>query len=299
MDKFLDVHPEDTRWGHFLGKGAEQLQLHFVRQGKGSPLLLLHGWPSFWYDWRRVFPTLAETFDVIAPDFRGFSQSDKPEISPKQGYTPKIFAQDIVALLAHLQIKSVLIVAHDIGAVVAQYLANIYPEKVQGLILLNPPYGGIGSRWNDPKIQKELWFLHFHRLPWSDQLISYDWVTTHLYLSHFYKYWLGQKQQLRPKEFEWIVEIFCSTGMFRTSIAIHRAQEETFLLESTPPIAHPTTILWGKADPILPFHWSDRLSEYFSNFQLHPLEEVGHFVPLEAPEAIIRAVQKFPLPAKV
>ncbi|MEK7487230.1 MAG: alpha/beta hydrolase [Planctomycetota bacterium] len=290
MDKFLDAHPDDLRWEHSMGNGVDQIQLHFVRQGKGNPILLLHGWPGFWYDWRRIIPRLAENFDVIAPDFRGFSLSDKPDLPPDQGYTLQIFMEDILALLEHLKIPSIQIVAHDIGALVAQKLAHAHPEKVQRLILLNPPYGGIGNRWNEASLQKEFWFLHFHRLPWSDQLISYDWVTTHLYLSHFYKYWLAQKQNLRSKEFEWIVEIFCRTGMFRTSIGLHRAQAEKSFVENIPLISQATTILWGKATPILPFQWSDRLSEYFSKFKLYPLEGVGHFVPLEAPEEIIRAV---------
>ncbi len=70
-DAFLDLHPDDPRWGHNYGSGADQLRLHYVRQGCGPTVILLHGWPGFWYDWRRVIPQLAEEADVIAPDFEG------------------------------------------------------------------------------------------------------------------------------------------------------------------------------------------------------------------------------------
>jgi pimeloyl-ACP methyl ester carboxylesterase len=56
--------------------------LHHVRLGRGDPVLLLHGWPGFWYDWRRVLMPLSDVADVIAPDLRGFGDSDKPDLPP-------------------------------------------------------------------------------------------------------------------------------------------------------------------------------------------------------------------------
>ncbi len=63
-------------------------------------MLLLHGWPGFWYDWRRIIPGLVREADVIAPDFRGFGDSDTPDCPPAEAYTPHLFATDVIALLA-------------------------------------------------------------------------------------------------------------------------------------------------------------------------------------------------------
>lgn len=97
---------------------------------------------------------------MIAPDFRGFVDSDKPDVSP-EGYTPEHFAKDVISLLDEQGIKSAVVVAHDIGATIAQLLAKKYPDYVERLVLLNPPYNGIGLRRFDPSIQEEFWYQHF------------------------------------------------------------------------------------------------------------------------------------------
>src|SRR5918992_1592516 len=85
--RYLDRHPGDPEWGHAYGPGADGVRLHYVRRGHGEPVVLLHGWPGFWYDWRHVIVPLAEEADVMALDFRGFGDSDKPEGDPKDLYT--------------------------------------------------------------------------------------------------------------------------------------------------------------------------------------------------------------------
>ena len=81
--------PEDASWGHAAAPGASGVQIHYVRQGHGVPVLLLHGWPGFWYDWRRLIPALATAADVIAPDLRGFGGSDNPTCPPPRRTHPR------------------------------------------------------------------------------------------------------------------------------------------------------------------------------------------------------------------
>ena len=78
------------------------IKLHYVRQGHGEPLLLVHGWPGFWYEWHLNIGPLAEHFDVIVPDMRGYAYSDKPELAPEVGYTDTAFAEDTRALICLL-----------------------------------------------------------------------------------------------------------------------------------------------------------------------------------------------------
>src|SRR5829696_6414681 len=121
---FLDRPPEDPGWGHARGPGTEGVRLHYVRRGRGEAVVLLHGWPGFWYDWRRVVFPLSEGADVIAPDFRGFGGSDKPEGDARVLYAPDRLAADVLALLDHLGIARFVVVGHDTGAVIAQVLAR-------------------------------------------------------------------------------------------------------------------------------------------------------------------------------
>ena len=293
---FLDVLPDDPRWGHACGPGAEGVQLHYVRQGRGPSVVLMHGWPGFWYDWRRIIPRLAEAADVIAPDFRGFGDSDKPDRPPAEAYTVHHLAGDITSLLDHLGIGQAVLAGHDIGAAVAQVLACTVPQRVLALALFNPSYPGVGARRFEPAAQREFWYQHFHNLPWADQLIGYSRDTVHLYLSHFYDHWVGRKETVRPCEFEAIVDVFARPGAVRASLGWYRAREATRAREAeadpkTLQVAQPTFVLWGEADPVIPARWSDRLAAFFPRLSLSLLPGVGHFVPFEAPDEAAEAIR--------
>ena len=87
------------------------IQLHYVIGGQGDPVVLLHGWPETWYEWRHVMPALAENYTVIAPDLRGHGDSSKPPT----GYDGKTLAEDIYQLVTKLGYKSIFLVGHDVG----------------------------------------------------------------------------------------------------------------------------------------------------------------------------------------
>ena len=293
----VDVSPDDVRWGHADGPGDRGLRVHYVRTGDGAPVVLLHGWPGFWYDWRRVLPLLAGGADVVAPDLRGFGRSAWPDGPPEVVSTPRALAADVSALLDHLRLDAAVVVGHDLGATVAQALARAAPARVRALVLCNPPYPGIGLRRFDPSVQPEFWYQHLHALPWAERLIGHDRETVRLYLAHFYDHWAGRKEAVRPREFDWIVDAYARPGAMRASIAYYRARTAERLREATadPPaarIAHPTVVVWGEADPVMRAAWSDRLPEYFADVTLRLLPGVGHFVPIEAPDEVVAAVHE-------
>lgn len=104
--------------------------------------MLLHGWPGFWYDWRRLLPPLAGEADAIAPDFLGFGDSDRPDLPPEQFATEGHHAEDVLTLLDQLGVERFVAAGHDIGAAVAQSLTRRVPERVAALALFNPSYRG-------------------------------------------------------------------------------------------------------------------------------------------------------------
>ncbi len=288
--------PDDPRWAHGLANGVGGVKIHYVREGRGDPVLLLHGWPGFWYDWRRVIPALSAHADVLAPDFRGFGASDKPDVAPTEAYTPDVLAADMLALLDHLGLEAVVVAGHDIGASIAQVLARTAPTRVRALVLCNPPYPGIGMRRFEPAAQAEAWYQHLHALPWADQLIGHDHETVRLYLAHFYDHWMGHKEALHPQEFAAIVDTFAQPDAVRGSIAYYKARAGARLREATADpadlrIEQPTMVLWGEADPVVRVAWADRLPDYFPQLTLRRLPDVGHFVPVEAPGDVIKAIQ--------
>ena len=75
---------------HFVT--ANGIRMHLRRAGRGPTLLLLHGWPEFCRTWRRVIPRLADSFDLVAPDFRGFGDTEKPDPGPTDAVTADLLA---------------------------------------------------------------------------------------------------------------------------------------------------------------------------------------------------------------
>jgi pimeloyl-ACP methyl ester carboxylesterase len=187
-EPMVDVPADDPSWRHAMASDADGLDLHYVHWGQGTPqVLLLHGWPGFWYDWRRVLPRLAEFTSAIALDFRGFGASAKPDWPVQTAYSQEAQARNVLALLDQVGAERIILVGYDIGSRVAQSLARLAPERVRALVLMAPVYPGYGTRPLEPEAQRERWYQHFHQLPQADALIGHDQETVRMYLSHFYR----------------------------------------------------------------------------------------------------------------
>jgi len=117
------------------------IRFAYERRGTGSPLVLLHGYPLDHHLWDEVAPLLADTFELILPDLRGFGESSTVD----SFYTMEDIASDIAALLDHLEIQKAAIVGHSMGGYVALAFARLYPERLTGLglvstqVLADPP----------------------------------------------------------------------------------------------------------------------------------------------------------------
>ncbi|MBA4170092.1 MAG: alpha/beta fold hydrolase [Chloroflexi bacterium] len=120
------------------------------------PLVLLHGWPEFWYVYHKNVHTLAEHFDVIVPDLRGFGDTDKPGLPNPPGALLDLLVEDLSGFTAALGIHRFGLVSHDVGSFVAQSFARAYPEKLIGLFFFHCVYPGIGKRWLEPESVKRL-----------------------------------------------------------------------------------------------------------------------------------------------
>ena len=290
-----DITPDDAARVHAFLPGADGARIHYVRRGKGPPVLLLHGWPGFWYDFRRIIPELADVADVVAPDLRGFGLSTKPLGPPMETAGPDSHVRDLLALMDGLGIERFLVAGHDVGAVVAQELALAAPQRVAGLVLFNPPYAGIGKRRYEPEASAEFWYYNFHDLPLAPALICHSRETMRMYLAHFYDHWVGRKASVRPDELEAIVDSFMKPGVFETAIGYYRARaaQRRAGSASTPPakIQQPTRILWGDHDPVIKAVWADKLGDAFADMSFELLRGVGHFVPFEAPAEALAAIR--------
>jgi pimeloyl-ACP methyl ester carboxylesterase len=257
--------------------------------------VLLHGWPGFWFDWHLNIPVLAERFDVIAPDLRGFGYSDKPDVPPETGYTDEAHAGDMKGLIESLKLGVVDIVAYDIGAIVAESIVLKHPGSVRRLVLFDPPYPGVGMRWFDPEHMQEMWYQSFHQLRLAEDLVGSSRKATELYLRHFLSHWSHDPNLFTDDEVARYVDAFSQPGALRGGFNNYRAFRRALTVALTPgwKITHPTLVLWGDSDPIIPVAWSDNLKDYFNNLTFRKIERCGHFCQREAPHEVNREVIEF------
>ena len=115
------------------------VRLHYVEAGEGPLVLLLHGFPQFWYQWRHQIPALVEAgFRVVAPDMRGYNFSDKPP--GVRAYRVELLARDVERLILACGERTAVVVGHDWGAIVAWIAAMRHPRRVGRLAILNVPH---------------------------------------------------------------------------------------------------------------------------------------------------------------
>lgn len=279
---------------------ANGIRIHYLREGSGAPLLLLHGWPEFCRVWRKCIPGLARDFDVIAPDLRGFGDSEKPAQGPSADAGADVHAADILALVDGLGLGRVGIVAHDVGAYAAQSLARQHPDRLSGLFFFNCPYPGIGSRWAAPEHLIEIWYQSFHQQPWAAALVGSSREACRTYFRHFLSHWAHDPHAF-DEDLEAWVDNFMKPGNlqggFNWYVSANAARLAAMRGEVPPaqraPIALPTRVLWGESDAVLKSEWTDRLGEFFSDVEVTTVPEAGHFVHYEKPDLACREIRAF------
>ncbi len=160
----------DTFTSRYVDAGG--LRLHAVTGGEGPPLLLVHGWPQLWYQFRMIMPALARDFSVVAVDQRGIGLSDKPQ----DGYDTAALASDLVALMDALGHPRFALYGTDVGMPIAYALAADHPERVDRLVVSEAPLPGISPSpplFLPPPLNAMLWHLAFNQLPKiNEQLVA-------------------------------------------------------------------------------------------------------------------------------
>jgi len=259
--------------------------LHAIRTGTGTPLVLLHGWPEAGFTWEPVMERLAGRFTLIAPDLRGFGESDKPS-GP---FGPGDHAADIAALIRSLGLGRVGIVAHDVGASVAQTLARSHPKLVAGLFFFNFVYPGIGDRFNKPGHLRNVWHTYFNQSDLAPRLLRAAPDGVRMFITHWIESWSHRKDAFDPAAIDVFVRNMERPGnleggfTYYKTVAEQRAREADGAAPPSP-IALPTCVRWTECDPALNVAWTDRLGEFFTDLDFAPFPQAGHFPHHEDPD---------------
>lgn len=288
----------EPSWNHYRVE-ANGIRIHYVRHGAGAPVVLLHGWPEFWYVWRKNIGPLAEAFDVVVPDLRGFGETEKVSLPDPPGRLLDDLVEDLRGLADGLGLEKFGIASHDVGSFVAQRFAHRYPERLSGLFFFNCVYPGIGKRWLEPESVGEIWYQSFHRQPWAQEIVGESRRTCGVYFKHFLDHWSHEPGTFDGDLEAW-VDNFMRPGNLRGGFDWYVGMNEArmkMMREGPPPnptkIETPTRVLWGESDPILKVRWADRLGDYFSAYEFDPAPQAGHFVHYERPELANAEMARF------
>jgi pimeloyl-ACP methyl ester carboxylesterase len=273
---------------------ANGAAFHVARLGSGPPLLLLHGWPEFWLTWEPVMTRLADRYTLLAPDLRGFGDSDKPD-GP---FGPDQHAADMVALLDALGLDKAGIVGHDVGGAVMQPLARAAPHRLAGLFFFDFVYPGIGARMAEPDRLNQIWYQSFNQLEIAPTVVGATRASCRAYIGYFLKHWAHRKDAF-DDVLEAFTDNFLKPGNLAGGFAHYRASHAgriKMMKGQAPklaPIELPTCVRWAERDALFPFAWTDRLSETFTNLDIALLPGVGHFPHREDPDRAATQIATF------
>jgi len=275
-----------------LPKGAESqfaqvngIRMYYVKMGEGPLLILLHGWPQTWYEWRKVMPALASKFTVIAPDLRGLGLSEKTQT----GYDKHTIANDVAALIKHLGERSAIVVGHDMGGKVAYVLSLLYPELVTKLILVDcmPP----GTENMDPA-KGGMWHYGFHMATEFPEMLTKG--REREYISAQMTKWLHQKDAITQDALDEYAKYYASPGGMTAGFNYYRTlpDDAKFLAAyADRKFAMPILTVAGR------YGVSDNLFKAMmpkaDNLKGVIAEESGHFVPEEAPAFLTEQILNF------
>ena len=234
---------------------AGDARLHVVDAGAGRPVILLHGFPDFWYAWRYQIPALAEAgCHVIAPDLRGYNLSSKP--AGVSRYRLETLVSDVNAVARHFGCdgaKDVMLVGHDCGAVVAWHVAMSRPSWLRRLAILNTPHPVAFLRGLRTLRQlRRSWYIFYFQLPWiPEALLRRGRAAT---LVHVLRTDPQQAGAFSADDIEDYVQAQLQPGALTGALNCYRAavrRGAARFAGPTPPIDVPTLVLWGDADRYL------------------------------------------------
>lgn len=196
------------------------LKMHYARAGNGKQnILLLHGWPQTWYEWRGVMDRLAGDFTVIAPDLRGFGYSGKPAT----GYDAATNAKDLAGLLDHLKLTDVTVLAHDWGAVFGYVLAASHPQHIGALGIVEMALPGVGVMEQAMAPQPKgnwLWHMAFQSVPDLPELLIAG--KERPYLRWFFEHFAYDARAITEADLDEYVAAITQIGALRAGLAVYQ-----------------------------------------------------------------------------
>jgi pimeloyl-ACP methyl ester carboxylesterase len=290
---------EPESWDHrYAGVGGADL--HYVAAGPedGPLVVLLHGFPEFWYSWRGQIGPLADAgYRVLAPDLRGYNRSSKP--SGVAAYDVAELVADVTGLIDHAGRESAAVVGHDWGGLVAWHVASRRPAAVDRLTVLNAPHPDRFERElrASPRQALRSWYVFLFQVPWlPERLLTADDCAA---VASMLREGATRPDTFTDEDVARYREAFARPGVATAAVNYYRAQARRTVRESLSgrgqrhDVSVPTLLLWGEQDPALDASLTEGLGEWVPNLRVERYPDAGHWVQFDAPDRVAEALLSF------
>ena len=262
-----------------------ELALHVVTGGHGPLVVLLHGFPEFWWSWRHQIPALiAAGFRVAVPDLRGYNLSDKPR--DVSAYGLPHLSGDVDGLIRALGEESAHVVGHDWGAVVAWDFAMRFPKRLQRLAILNVPHPQVMLRalLRSPRQMRKSWYIFFFQLP----MLPERFVRKDDYAMLRKSLGAGRLVPPAPEDIEPYVDAARRADSLRGGIGYYRAifRGGAALRAKPSRIDAPVLVVWGERDLYLGKELATPPPKLVPNARVEFLPDASHWVQVDSPARV-------------
>ena len=285
-------HPTDLR--HGMAAIEPGVTLHYVSAGAGDrTIVLLHGFPQTWQEWRRVIPSFVQAgYRVVAPDYRGAGHSSRPH----GGYDKRTMAQDIHRLVVkELGIaRPIALIGHDIGLMVAYAYARMFGEGVSHLAVIDAPLPGT-QVFDRLRADPRVWQFAFHSVRDIPEMLIAG--REKAYFQAFITARLYNVGAMSDQEIEMYAAAYAAPGALRAGLELYRAFDRDItdnraLLAEHGKLAMPVLAVGGAASTTGPL-MADMMREVASNVSELRVPEAAHWIAEENPDALVAGLRAF------
>jgi pimeloyl-ACP methyl ester carboxylesterase len=260
-------------------------RLHYVRGGAGPAILLIHGFPQDWSEFREVLPRLAEKFTVVAVDLRGVGESAEIE----SGFDKATLAEDLHQLLGQLGLSRVYVFGHDIGGMVAYSFARLYPQEARGVMILNSAFPGLDP-WATLSSDPIMWHIQFHQTSLAESLVAGRQAV-------YFRYFL-RGDTFRDADVERYSWAYRDGEHLRAAFKLYRAFKEDAKNNAQwkDTVSLPIVIGSGEYDifaKFLPEIAKGMAQHGCTNVKMELIPRAAHYVAEEQPEVVTALITRY------
>ena len=272
---------------------ANGINLHYVTQGEGPLMLMLHGFPEFWYSWRHQIPEFARDYKVVALDLRGYNESDKPK--QPEAYRMEELLKDVEGVIRGLGYESCILVGHDWGGAIAWSFAYAYPDLVDRLIVMNLPHPAkFMEGLKTPQQLLKSWYIFLFQFPWLPELLL-QWNDYQAIESLFARSTIDQTA-FSPTDLEAYKDAAAKRGALTAMLNYYRNVFPSLFKEKQQEwsvLNIPTLMIWGEEDIALGKELTYGTEKLVNSLQIKYIPNCSHWVQQEQPQLVNQYMREF------